>query len=115
MSSKVKLPKEVAEAIEKVWSSYGSGYTKHMVLTNWSMLKEEHAEEYNEISSYAYSYPIKYMSALVDGYEIEESPQEKVVRLYNTPNVAMYNPSSYKAGVMDALNALGMVIEGVNA
>ena len=108
MSEKVKVSREVEEAL-----IHAQGIQKeppniiefHCSSTDWTGVCK----------------PLNYIKldvlirALYIGYEVEETPKERVVRIYNTPNIAMYNPNSYKAGVIDALNALNMKIEGVNA
>lgn len=73
---KVKIPRNVAEAIEYVWSKYDDHekYAKHLVLNNWNLINATDSEKHLLLSSYADKYPMEYMSALVNGYEIENKP-----------------------------------------
>jgi hypothetical protein len=78
----VVLPKEVAEAIEKVWSlNNGSNVIKHLYMTNWNQIGDDHGQSLkNFLADYAKVFPIQYMTALVDGYTVEQSSDEKVIR-----------------------------------
>jgi hypothetical protein len=60
------------------------------------------------------------IGALVFGYEVEKTPEEKLLHMYENPLIryAATNSSTttaYKQGITDALNAVGKVIEGINA
>lgn len=70
--TKVFLPKEVAEAVEKIWDgAKGSNLVKHLYLNNWGTLSLEYPEESVILSEYANENPVNYMQALVQGYEID--------------------------------------------
>ncbi|MBS4195389.1 hypothetical protein [Lederbergia citri] len=59
------------------------------------------------------------MSALVNGYEIEKSPEEKLREYFNEANVLIpVSKTHYQLGVRDAVrktvDILGITIEGIN-
>ncbi|WP_342417158.1 hypothetical protein NST83_07475 [Paenibacillus sp. FSL R10-2782] len=60
------------------------------------------------------------IGALVFGYEVEKTPEEKLLYMYENPLIRYAATNSlttaaYKQGIADALNAVGKVIEGINA
>ena len=130
----VKLPKNVAEAIERVWHAVKDDIaTKHMRLTNWNFLKDEvegHQVldyDWKTLMGYAETYPLEYMQALVNGYEIEETPEDKVrgyidhlkaTRDRTDLATARCRASEYSGRIDSALTILDYLnikIEGVNA
>jgi hypothetical protein len=115
---KVILPKEVAKAIEHVWTLSGSGgnSVKHMVLTNWNFICSNHGDEYFTLANFAKHSPLRYMHALVDGYEVEKTPEE-LVRLYFQNQVISLSKDEDRSvvAIQKTLNLLGIKIEGVNA
>ncbi|QDX94332.1 hypothetical protein EEL30_19825 [Brevibacillus laterosporus] len=122
---KVKLPKEVAESVEKVWDDYSNlpVYLKHFVLTNWNLLQDEYYEEHEIINSYAKDNLVNYAQALVHGYEIEPTPEEEllsVYQMYENVGSAMWIPMTTEGelvckGIKIAVYKLGYKIEGINA
>lgn len=75
MSEKVKIPQKVAETIEKVWDRVVEKniVIRHLYLTNWAQIDNDVGEQYSDLLGYyAQEYPITYMRALVEGYEIED-------------------------------------------
>ena len=127
----VRLPKNVAEAIERVWYAVQDDIaTKHMRLTNWNFLKDEvegHQVldyDWKTLMGYAETYPLNYMQALVIGYEIEETPEDTVRNAFqhalneieslgDHPQVEHWK--GMKSGIIITLGALNIKIEGVNA
>lgn len=123
MSEKVKLPKNVAEAIERVWQAVQDDIgTKHMRLTNWNFLKDEveghQVLEYDwkTLMGYAETYPLEYMQALVNGYEIELTPEEKVREYYQIQKCAVVNGHDFdnpSTAIRYVLGCLNIKIDGV--
>ncbi|MFB0831420.1 hypothetical protein ACEU2D_17685 [Brevibacillus laterosporus] len=122
---KVKIPKDVAEAVEKVWSNYSHNAVcvKHFYLTNWNSLNEVHSEECEIISNYAKDNMINYVQALVNGYEIESTPEDEllsVYQMYENVRSATWVSMTTEGelickGIKIALDKLGIEIEGINA
>lgn len=78
---KAKIPKSVAEAMEKTWDKYQNNvYPKHVVLTNWRYLDDLAPEYKNVLLLYYTENPVKYVQALVNEYEIEVTPEEKAIQ-----------------------------------
>lgn len=107
---KVKLPKEVSEAIEELRES------------NWSNRQIIQKIEGADINSYVirltgyvtlYGFDVL-LQALVNGYEVEETPEDKVREFFNafsTPNAeGMYKRNA----ICKTLDLLNIKIEGVN-
>lgn len=106
MSDKVKLPKEVVDALDHV---------KHMgvhniieCVVNMSSF-ECTTQQLSDIRDYYKSDWRLLIEALVNGYEVELTPEDKVLNLYITLNI---NGQSL---VRQVLEALDMKIPGVNA
>ncbi|TPG68592.1 hypothetical protein EEL31_08720 [Brevibacillus laterosporus] len=123
---KVKLPKEVAEAVDRIWNnySYDPVYVKHLVLTNWNFLREEHCTEYVILSSYAKDKMINYVNALMNGYEIDMTQKEELLHAYKhykdlgrtaTHFIKKDRCWSVCIGIEIAVDKLGYKIEGINA
>ncbi|MGD7007587.1 DUF1642 domain-containing protein [Metabacillus sp. 84] len=124
MSEKVVLPKEVAEAIEKVWSmSDNATLSKHLYLNNWTQLYKDKrpVEDVVKLEEYAEEKPIEYMTALVNGYTVEQTPEERLLEWYQGYK-SDKGLSAWAAGRRDgiitgipvALNILGITIPGIN-
>lgn len=67
----VKIPKDVAEAIERIWDGRSSDAVKHLWLTNWDLLRKTNSEEFDILLKFANENPVCYMQALTEGYEVE--------------------------------------------
>ncbi|MDQ0062337.1 hypothetical protein [Paenibacillus harenae] len=124
MSEKVKLPREVAEAIgivrmagltdfyivgeaykrEGTYSPSMNVIINYITANTTDWLDEEHEKGYTHI-----------MKALVNGYEVEETPEEKVKALYRKYANETDMHYGYRLGVYECLEALNIKIEGVNA
>lgn len=124
--SKVTLPKEVAEAIEIIrgcgWSNY------YIVASTDKPLKDSRPcyEEIEVIRRWAVEgNSDKLLEALVNGYEVEKSPEEELREYYDEcvyfNRDADYLPEEirnrYGAKVVSintTLSILGITIEGIN-
>lgn len=120
-NAKVTLPREVAEAIEKLrsitWTDYGMLSAVRNAPENPNAVT---------VSEWAFGEgsgsPDLLMRALVNGYEVEKTPEEKVREYYDR-----YNPeyattlfteelfTGRRQGVYNTLDLLGIKIEGINA
>jgi hypothetical protein len=126
MSDKVKLPKKVALAIESLRSA-------DFKITNWDIVyafANSQADEYPALIEFARQDFDTFIKALVNGYQIEETPEDKVKEIHNkyiamghekcrnyetNNNVPAANYYYAKAdAIRDVLNILGIKIEGVN-
>jgi hypothetical protein len=110
MSEKVKLPREVAEAIENVRGHYKVGAEFDL-----NLMDKEKFEGTIVISLFANESRenmIRYFQALVNGYEVEETPEEKVKNIYQY-YLSAYSGFAAKA-IMEVLDVLEIKIEGVN-
>lgn len=119
--NKVKLPKEVAEAVERK-----RGEKTEHGMPPWTM--KDYADAYmNGIGATQVSLrkvPFEtLMSALVNGYEVEETPEDKVREYYNVtkdrsvrePVLSIRECFDFELlGITTTLAKLGIQIEGVN-
>ena len=117
MNEKVHLPKEVVKAIEMAKFHYVSN-----VLTDPTLLRK-HADKGSpscEIILREWGTEetrLRYLSAIVNGYQVEETPEEKVREYYehfNQPFAERFMESEQHV-IAKTLNLLGIKIEGVNA
>lgn len=119
MSEKVLLPREVAEAIE---------YLRKKGYRNFTIMRlafEAHSDS-SVIRKWAFNIngrgtPDLLMKALVNGYEIEETPEEKLQRYYSDVNEQfneLLESDSRLYGVLEGientLDILGIEIPGIN-
>lgn len=125
MTKKVTLPHDVAEAIEQLRllgrSSYG-------IITGMEAAEEEaniKGKEFYDILNDRYTHvpTSELMSALVNGYTIEQSPEEKLIATYKAYKERCIGKVDYTGGLTDGcvigiettLSILGIQIEGINA
>jgi hypothetical protein len=122
-ANKVTLPREVAEAIEDVKQYYTNADIIANIVTDRST------------SAYGTKMPVligyartekrgtdTLLAALVNGYEVEKSPEELVKQYYDNRD-ADYRANTKTAtqscgecrGIIITLQLLGIEIEGVNA
>lgn len=119
--NKVKLPKEVAEAIETLrnpengFSDYAIigmlySHTHHKELDSIQILNSHMGQDK--------MHPDNLITALVNGYEVEETPEDKVrawYELFNqSENKTVFNALEVQGIIEKTLNLLNIKIEGVN-
>ncbi|MEK3975549.1 hypothetical protein [Psychrobacillus sp. FSL K6-1267] len=122
-NSKVMVTKEVAEAIEELINGRNGfrlnpfGIIKHLdnVVAYGDYPKLRVLNEYYSDSNYKSNrHPNVLLRALVNGYEVEKSPEEKVREYYESYGGSP-GAMERKAGVQDTLDLLGIKIKGVNS
>jgi len=106
--NKPVITKEQAEAIQFLMSD-GNDWTEddileHHVANRWF-------NEYEPLNSL---YTIVLAAALINGYEVEKTPEEKV-REYYESHGGSPSAEERKAAIRETLCKLGIKIEGVNA
>lgn len=70
----VFIPKIIADAIESCWEyiqSVEPNAVKYIVLNDWTKIAECCSDEAKILKPFAQENPVKYMQALVEGYEVE--------------------------------------------
>ncbi|KOS61524.1 hypothetical protein FJQ98_16155 [Lysinibacillus agricola] len=107
MSEKVKVSKEVAEALKTVLPN-----------GNISACIEKHVKGWD----YEPKLPLKKLSTeefarcCLIGYVIEESPEEKLLSTYKLGDMEVEPCGAcYQSGIRDTLNILDMKIKGINS
>lgn len=133
-NAKVTVTMEVAEAIEVLRSSVGGhNLNEYGIITYLGDEAQRRAyPELNVLYSHylgegAIGFPLDLMQALVNGYTVEKSPEDKVREYYdrchanmrlcyatNRVNDAHLN-NGQAIGASITLDILGIKIEGVNA
>jgi hypothetical protein len=125
MSEKVPLPKEVAEAIGSVKEFYTNAEIIGTIVTDRGCTAYgSQIPTLIEYSRKAEGNLDALMSALVNGYEIEKTPEEKVCEFFDyletqyRENLLNRDASKYHLAIVTlkrVLNDLGIKIAGVNA
>lgn len=117
---KVTVPRKVADAIEKLLAGIGGNkFSKYGIIAKLDDVGEVAAfpelriirEYYDEIEWDSPRHPHALMQALVNGYKVEKTPEEKVRELYRSGETTAHEAKAIKS----TLNILGIKIEGVNA
>ncbi|MEH6941619.1 DUF1642 domain-containing protein [Bacillus sp. JJ722] len=124
--SKVILPKEVAEAIERL---------REGGCSNFEIIRQAHGavftETYLTIKRWAFENgggsSDDLMSALINGYEVEQNPEDRLREFYEECLINASRAdglgralqrefeSGKYLGIKCTLNTLGIKIEGINA
>jgi uncharacterized protein (UPF0297 family) len=120
MTDKVKLPREVAEALDSLREK---GYSNFTILSY--VINEKYIAHLPEITTIVKAYERddfsfdKLLNALVNGYEIEKSPEEKVREYYESLDKRPLCSEAYgwheAKAIKKTLDLLGIKIPGVNA
>lgn len=108
---KVKLPKQVAESIEKL-RSHDFEVTNHDIIYAFAASKSNEYPALVEFASNDRNFDTL-LKALVNGYEVEQTPEDKVREFYQDRLNA--EDHSQVNGILFTLNAFGKKIEGVNS
>lgn len=124
---RVTLPREVADAIELM---------RDQGATNFGIMRRAHGATSSvpDLTIWRWAFygdgkgsSNKLMSALINGYEVEKTPEERVRRYYDRlyeQGKASIDRKEYKKAiewgekrtvVVETLDLLGITIEGVNA
>lgn len=121
--AKVKVTKEIAEAIEQLRKSRSDEeifYHATSLVLNLDRFKRENKSAIRTLHGIS---PLKLATALAVGYEIEKTPAEKVAYCYKTERLfSCATDSIYERGVAIGVmkgiefvvEAYGLKIEGVN-
>lgn len=112
--NKAVLPKEIAELIKLSLDSLSSDnkllndyqYILYQVLYYTEDDKDE--KWLNEGDNLEVL-----VKAIKYGYEVEKTPEEKLLEMYNEPN-HNERSASFRYGVEVALNTLGITVKGIN-
>lgn len=121
-ANKVTLPREVAEAIESLRCERGmnnfgivSGFCRRE-----NSLMEVIDDYFSDFDVNSPQHPNALLEVLVNGYEVEKSPEEKVREYFEGIN-DLHDRHNHDidrgilTGVEMTLDLLGLKIEGVNA
>lgn len=121
MSEKVKLPREVGNALDNIsrMDAYKLRLLEALLHPNVKLSPDmEIVDQWADQESNNFEILLQ---ALVNGYEAEQSPEDKVRELYKiVPPNRVWNPyeadqlGAYRNGIIDVLDALNIKIEGVN-
>ncbi|GED14031.1 hypothetical protein [Aneurinibacillus migulanus] len=117
---KVKLPKEVAEAIKTLKNAEITTFEIICSLAHERWGHSKHVSEaHKTLRKFSFGNSGRngdvLLKALVNDYELEPTPEEKVLSEYKARQPYSNYGNAYRQGVRDTLNAYGIKIEGVNA
>ena len=112
---KVRLPRDVAEALDYAREKLNWSHANILVRTcrrDWESPEMAPIDDFCTTDNKA----LVIAEALVNGYEIEETPEDKV-REYYKDQIRYYNDHRDSTGqaILKILNILNIKIEGVNA
>lgn len=112
---KVKVSREVAEAIEYLLNHEDYGYTKEKLLVAHAGMEKYPKRNWagdnplNDIDLLVLA------AILVNGYDIEQTPEEKLAEFYRgRVNSSNDYEREYAHGIEFAVRSLGIKIKGVN-
>jgi hypothetical protein len=114
---KVKLPKEVAKAIERFRNI---GCDNASIIYTFASGKDENNLDF---ANYASDNFDTLLQALVNGYEVEQTPEDKVREYYNITKDRFLRETDPEVklsfeyeliGIQTTINKLGIKIEGIN-
>lgn len=118
--NKVTIPREVAEAIEELRNAGMSNWAIIAIANDPSEFDEKCLGEYSTTLS-RFKERDKLLVALVNGYEIEQTPEERLRDIFidaANERLSAGSDGEYYVGMMDgirtALNTLGIKIVGIN-
>ena len=120
MGEKVKVSRELAKAIEIVTTKHDESYLLWL-----------HRQIQRTGSGWETGYPgcdsldgistIKFAEILINGYEVEETPEEKILKTYQSKNDGRLQSDdmkwindAYTNGIVFTLEMLGIKIKGIN-
>ena len=111
MNEKVKVSKEVAEAIEREKRKLNGYNDNQLFSTLFENKINRRVPELIGIGS------IEFAKMLLNGYEVEQTPEEKILAEYNwrKPFNCGIEGRIYREGMKFVLNAYNIQIQGVNA
>lgn len=117
-NAKVKVSKEVAEAIEELYVEYGGKTPDRIEVITYDIIRV--VEMRRVFGGMRLQDVIK---AISDGYEVEKTPAEKVAFYYETERLLSRTTLGYERalsiatmrGIEFVVNVYGLKIEGVNA
>lgn len=119
--NKVTIPREVAEAIEELRNVGMSNWAIIAIANDPSEIDEKCLGEYSTTLS-RFKDRDKLLGALVNGYEIEQTPEARLRDIFidaANERLSAGSDGEYYVGMMDgirtALNTLGIKIVGINA
>jgi hypothetical protein len=117
MSEKVKLPREVIEAIEH-YSKSEFGYTKYGVLDCIVGEASSYSMKARSVLISAHGEGPCWdvlMEAIINGYEVEETPEERIKETFERfERSEVGREVGFAGGIKFSLNELGIKIEGIN-
>jgi hypothetical protein len=111
-SNKVKLPKDVAEAIGWYEDSAKMRYQVMVVGFNDYYYCTPQARI---MQAYTKEHPDLFAQAVLNGYEVEQTPEDEIRVYYQRFSKGTHSyDEGYCAGVIDTLKILNIKIKGVN-
>ncbi|WP_176222081.1 DUF1642 domain-containing protein [Tuberibacillus sp. Marseille-P3662] len=115
MIEKVVLPKYVADAIKELQKYHDNQKIVYLAFKAGSL-----AKNIQIIANFAADNFDEFLNALVNGYEVEQTPEERIKQKFDHAyNIYLYNINpagwGFCEGVKTVLNEYGTKIPGINA
>lgn len=108
--AKIKLPADVAKALEQIIAEYGKGWSKNYPEMGKSVKK---TKPYNTIVNFVKAKKEHYellQEATFNGFEYDATPKEQLREYYNS----LEDNEVHKNIVKDVLTILRMKVKGIN-
>lgn len=117
---KIKLSREVADELQALRNN---GWTDYQIIAH---IYKHWSDGYrgSPMSVFAGRCPSPFLRALADGYEVEQTPEDKVREMFERAVHHEKEPANdcalnwwegRRMAIIDTLNAIGIKIDGVNA
>lgn len=111
---KVKLPADVAKALNYTLNKRGKGWTRNIPgLSNAAKNNKQYATIINFMKAQKGNYEIL-QTATVIGFEYDATPEERLRDYYNSLEKADYHIGDLSNVVVEVLSILGKEVEGIN-
>lgn len=128
MSRKVQLPKNVYDAMKHLQNSFGIGFLfkyEYMIghYKRSNKYAGHHLTSITEIVDFVKSSDDnrkKYFKALINGYEVELTPEDILYQKYSNPNKYRFHSFNeqehyaYQEGILDTLELMKLKVKGIN-
>ncbi|MDQ0245245.1 adenine C2-methylase RlmN of 23S rRNA A2503 and tRNA A37 [Bacillus fengqiuensis] len=107
---KIKLPMDVAKALEQIMEEYGKGWSKNYPVMGKAVKKNKpYTTIVNFVKAKGENYELL-QEATFNGFEYDATPKERLREYYN----ALEDNEVHKNIVKDVLNILRTKVKGIN-
>lgn len=112
---KIKVSREVADFIEDYENSLVSleGWEDGLIIEHSRVWAESFEGAKEEAMCMKDVTPLQLSKILIYGYEVEQTPEERLANAYSIKGISDYN-RGFRTAIKYTLDTLGLKIEGIN-